>query len=99
METAHAAPVALTREPRPLSAPEPSGNVTRPAKARPVWVNVPTDEGGEAYKRGFALAWTHDRVRVQVLWPKEYFEAATEFWVDASRVQRRAIEPQWLGRD
>lgn len=98
MQIAHAAPMALTRQPRPVSAPVPSGNVTRPAKAHPVWVNVPTDDGGEAHKRGFAMAWSRDRVRVQVLWPKEYFEAATEFWVDAARVQRRVIEPQWGGR-
>ncbi|WP_369044706.1 hypothetical protein [Sinomonas sp. P10A9] len=62
-----------------------------------MWVNVPTDDGGEAMTKGFALAWTRALVRVQVLWPKEYYHAATEFWVTASRVTRRVIEPQWLG--
>jgi hypothetical protein len=52
---------------------------------------VPTADGGEVVKDGFALAWTEDAVLVQVLWPREYYTAAREFWVNASRVSRRAL--------
>ncbi|ASN52644.1 hypothetical protein [Sinomonas sp. R1AF57] len=94
----HTATMPSRRVPRPVPSPSPSGNITRALKARPVWVDVPTDDGGETRTAGFALAWTRDAVEVQVLWRKEYYVAATEFWVGASRVQRRVIEPQWLGR-
>ena len=65
---------------------------------RPVWVDVETDRGTAERTKGFAVAWTPTLVRVQVLWPKEYYSAATEFWVSSSRVAARTIEPQWLGR-
>jgi hypothetical protein len=94
----HTATMPQRHIPQPVSAPAPSGYVTRPAKARSVWVEVPTDDGREVRSKGFTHAWTNDRVRVQVLWRKEYYTAATEFWVDASRVSRRVIDPEWIGR-
>ncbi|MDR6623038.1 hypothetical protein [Sinomonas atrocyanea] len=94
----HTATMALSDAPDPVGLPVPAGPVTRAPKARPVHVLVPTVDGGEIVKDGFALAWTKDAVLVQVLWPREYYTAAREFWVDASSVSRRVIEPEWNGR-
>lgn len=101
MEATHSATYALHGGPQPVMLPAPLSGVTRAGKGKslPVWVRVPTDDGGETVKVGFALAWTRDVVEVQVLWPVAYYQAATEFWVTADRVRRRTIEPQWLGRD
>lgn len=74
-------------------------HAARPAKARPVWVRVAVEDGTERVEQGFALAWTRQHVLVQVLWRESYYKAAREFWVDAERVSRRVIEPQWLGRE
>lgn len=88
----HAATYALADGPRPVSLPHPVMGVTKAKRATPVWVRVPTADGGESIKAGFALAWTAEAVRVQVLWPKEYYSAATELWVQANRVSRRRLD-------
>lgn len=91
-----------TRIPQPLSVSPLLINIeraTKPATALPVWVSVAVDDGSERVERGFAHAWTRRHVLVQVLWKKAYYRTAIEFLVDAERVQRRIIEPQWLGRE
>ena len=42
------------------------------------------------------MAWADATVLVQVLWAREYYRAATEVWVDAERVERRVVEPEWI---
>lgn len=87
--------------PQPVAVPVGRVDVahaSRPAKARPVWVHVAVDDGSERAEQGFALAWTKRHVLVQVLWPASYYKGAREFWIDAARVSRRVIDPQWLGQ-
>ena len=95
MEVRHSAPFALSTGPAPTSL-EPPVSWAKPPKPLPVWVRLPLDDGTEARVKGFALGWTAERVLVQVLWAREYYRAATQVWVDAGRVERRVIDPQWL---
>ena len=85
-------------EPDPVTV-EPSGDVVRPSKALPVWVRLQLQDGSERTQWGFALAWTRGQVLVQVQWQMSYYMAAREFWVDATTVTRRVIEPAWRGRE
>ncbi len=74
-------------------------SVTHAHKALPVWVRLAFDDGRQPQTdKGFALAWTGRHVLVQVLWRMSYYQAAREFWVEATQVDRRQIEPQWIGR-
>lgn len=87
--------------PQPVTVPAEQidqARVTRPAKPHAVWVNVAVDDGTERREQGFALAWTEQHVLVQVLWPKSYYKGALEIWVEAKRVSRREITPQWIGK-
>ena len=97
METRHSAPFALSTGPAPVSL-EPPASWTSAPKPLPVWVTLPLSDGTEARVKGFALAWTAATVLVQVLWAREYYRAATHVWVAAGRVERRVIEPEWMGR-
>ncbi|WP_138415299.1 hypothetical protein [Sinomonas gamaensis] len=73
--------------------------ITQAHKALPVWVRLTFDDGRpERTEKGFAKAWTEHFVLVQVLWTIAYYRGAREFWVEASSVKRRVIEPAWLGR-
>ena len=85
-------------EPDPVTV-EPAGDVVRPRKALPVWVRLTLQDGTERTQWGFAQAWTRGQVLVQVQWQMSYYMAAREFWVEASAVTRREIQPQWLGRE
>lgn len=95
----HSAPYALSTEAPPVSllAP-PERLVTRPEKSLPVRAELATAGGGTVRSKGFARAWTRDAVLVQVLWPKEYYTAPVEVWLEPARVARRVIEPAWPGR-
>ena len=97
MEVRHSAPFALSTGPAPVSL-EPPVSWARAEKPLPVWVTLPLDDGTVARVKGFAMGWTADVVLVQVLWAREYYRAATEVWVDAGLVERRVIEPEWMGR-
>lgn len=87
------------READPITVP--MIDEARAARARkdiPVWVRLTFDDGRpERTERGFAVAWTDQDVRVQVLWQETYYKAAREFWVRAEQVKRRTIGPRLLG--
>ncbi|MGO4470354.1 hypothetical protein AB4Y95_00245 [Arthrobacter sp. M-10] len=68
-------------------------HATRPKKTIPVWVRVAVDDGSERTEPGFAQGWTREHVLVQVQWPADYYKGAREFWVEATRVRRRVIDP------
>ena len=89
-------------EPDPIVVPNgaiDSGRITCADKAIPVWVRLAFDDGRpERTEKGFAKAWTDRHVLVQVLWLISYYRGARDFWVEAAQVERRVIEPQWLGR-
>jgi hypothetical protein len=63
-----------------------------------VWVRLHLQDGTERTQWGFAKAWTRGQALVEVQWQQSYYMAAREFWVDASTVSRRQIEPEWPGR-
>lgn len=65
----------------------PSGDITEPAKALPIWLELSYPDGAKQTMRGFAMAWTAGEVYAQ--WVE--FSRAREAWVLPSQCSRREI--------
>lgn len=86
----------------PIGVPDSEIDLSNAVHAQhplPVWVLLRFDDVREPHEAmGFALGWTREHVRVQVIWRREYFLGALEFWVEAKDVRRREITPSWPKR-
>lgn len=83
----HGIPPSADRFRPPVQLDAPTGTVTEPAKALPIWLELAYPDGGNQTMRGFAMAWTSGEVYAQ--WVE--FSRAREAWVTPGQCTRREI--------
>ena len=81
--------------PEPITVPTRDVDITEyfePQDSIPVWVRMTFADGSVEHMKGFAHGWTRKHVKVQVSLPKGYYRGATDVWVTADQVRRRALQ-------
>lgn len=66
-----------------------------PRESIPVWVRITFADASVEHMKGFARGWTREHVKVHLRLPKGYYDGATDVWLPADQVRRRALQQRY----